>query len=59
MKIERSIIKKFRKPIWSKFISELRNIIIKDKIKLQYAYPAGKDSMLWHNVAASSKVQRD
>ncbi len=45
--IERSIIKKYRKTIWSKFISAIKEYkLIEDKDRIAVCISGGKDSML-------------
>ena len=52
--IERSIIKKFRKEIWTKFTSAINEFeLIEKDDKIAVCISGGKDSMLMANVCRS------
>ena len=45
--IERSIVKRYRKPIWSKFIKAVKNYqLIQENDKIMVCISGGKDSFL-------------
>ena len=54
--IEKSIIKRYRKPIWSKFIKAIKQYdLIQDGDKVAVAISGGRIACLWLNVSNSFK----
>ena len=54
--IEKSIIKKFRKQIWSRFTAAITDYdLIQSETGLQYAYQEARTQCCWQNVCSICK----